>query len=162
MSQDPLYRPHLGARMLAGLIDYVVVFGACIIFVKLFGKVDEQGKHHFSDTPVIMSLLFWALWTVGAEQILGATWGNRLLGLKPVTLEDPLVKPALQQSFKRHLLDMVDMSLLGPVSMLMVLFGKDHQRLGDIWAGTIVVKAEVQQVLKNMKAGIEADRPKRV
>ena len=44
------------------------------------------------------------------------------------------------QSFKRHLLDPIDMSMFGLIAIIIIKNTNYNQRLGDLWAKTIVVK----------------------
>ena len=78
--------------------------------------------------------------TVGLEQATGATLGNGIAGLKPLHV-DGRHKPDAFQSLKRHLLDPIDMFFFGIIAIIAIKNSPNHQRLGDQWAKTIVVKS---------------------
>ena len=123
------YQAHLVRRMVAGLIDYGIICTLYLIF-------DSLGAIY-----LILAFLSWALLTVGTEQKFGSTLGNRIVGLKPLSVVD-FQKPTFLQSLKRHLLDPIDLFALGFATILIISFSKKKQRLGDMWAKTIVVKAQ--------------------
>ncbi len=50
------------------------------------------------------------------------------------------LKPTFGQSFKRHLLDPIDMFFFGLIGILTIKNSVKNQRLGDMWAKTIVMK----------------------
>lgn len=115
--------------MAAGLIDYGIICTLYIIF-------DSLGAIY-----LLLSFFSWGLLTIGAEQKFGATLGNRVVGLQPITVDD-FKKPTFLQSLKRHLLDPIDLFVLGFATILIISFSKKKQRLGDMWAKTIVVKTQ--------------------
>lgn len=133
-----MFKPYFFKRVLACVIDYSAVLLFCIIIVLLWGDRDEDGIPVPSAFLGRFSLLFWAFWTIGVEQLFGATVGNTLMGLRPVSLVNPEEKLEFAQSLQRHLLDVLDLSPLGIISILAT---SKHQRLGDLWAKTVVVSA---------------------
>ncbi len=75
--------------------------------------------------------------TIGVEQLLGKTLGNYAVDLKPISMEN--TKPTFVQSLKRHLLDPIDMFFFGLIGILLIINTENNQRLGDIWAKTMVI-----------------------
>lgn len=73
------------------------------------------------------------------ETTLNSTFGNFIVGLKPVDLETNK-NINLKQSFLRHLVDVIDMSLFGIVAIIIIKNSKESQRLGDLLAKTKVVR----------------------
>jgi predicted RNA-binding Zn-ribbon protein involved in translation (DUF1610 family) len=49
---------------------------------------------------------------------------------------------SFSQAFKRHLLDFLDYSFFGLVAVVTIKNTPDHQRIGDLWAKTIVIGSE--------------------
>lgn len=83
------------------------------------------------------------------EQISGATIGNHLQNLKPVPKKDPRKTLTIGQSIKRHLLDLMDFQIFGLIAVLTIKNTEFNQRLGDLWAKTIVLdKTDSVQGLK--------------
>ena len=141
-------RPLIGKRIIAGLIDYAIIYGFFIIYVYAFGELDETGGFTVSGIKAVVPFLFWALMTIGIEQLIGETLGNSLVGLKPISIRENQystfkgsnLKPTFGQSFKRHLLDPIDMFFFGLVGILTIKNSEKNQRLRDMLAKTIVVK----------------------
>lgn len=125
-------------RFLAGFIDYLIIFSFTWAYIYTFGTPTEDG-YEVNGISALPIFLFWLLMTAGLEQLMGATIGKGIVGLKPLHV-DRKIKPSFSQSFKRHLLDPIDMFLFGFVAVIAIRNTDKHQRLGDLWAKTIVVK----------------------
>lgn len=136
-----MYKPNLSRRFLAGLIDYTIIFGFMWAYLIMFGSPTEDGGYKAEGLAALPIPLFWFLATVVTEQLMGATIGNGIIGLLPIDAETTL-KPTFIQSLKRHLLDPIDMFAFGLVGFLTIKNTDTHQRLGDLWAKTIVIKNE--------------------
>jgi uncharacterized RDD family membrane protein YckC len=85
-------------------------------------------------------MIFWLIMTVGLEIGFGATIGNSLVGLKAIPKNGINRKLTFGESFKRHLLDPIDMFFFGLIGIITIKNTDKNQRLGDIWGNTIVVK----------------------
>ena len=135
-------KPHksVGDRFVAGLIDYAIIFGFFIYFAYTFGEPNGEGGYTVSGLPALIPMGFWAIMTVGLEQFFNATLGNLIIGIKPVSLEKTNTKPSFSQSLKRHLLDPVDMFFFGFIGYILIKNTQHNQRVGNIWAKTVVVK----------------------
>ena len=141
--------PNIGKRIAAGLVDYIIIYAFTFIYVYSFGEQTGDGGYSVSGLPGLVPVLFWGLMTIGFEQWFGATLGNSLVGLKPIsilenidgrTFKSAIQKPTFGQSFKRHLLDPIDMFFFGLVGIITIKNSPKNQRLGDQWAKTVVVK----------------------
>lgn len=85
--------------------------------------------------------------TIGIEQLMDETLGNSLFYLKSISIKensysnfkDSNLKPTFEQSFKRHLLDPINMFFFGLNGILTIKNSEKNQRLGDMWAKTIVM-----------------------
>ena len=77
--------------------------------------------------------------TIGLELCFGATLGNLIVGLKPIPINNDGNEIGFTQSFKRHFLDMIDMFCFGLVAYIAIKNTEKNQRLGDLWAKTVVV-----------------------
>ena len=141
-------QPLIGKRIIAGLVDYAIIYGFFFIFIFAFGEPNESGDYSVSGILSLVPILFWAIMTIGIEQLMGETLGNSLVDLKPISIKQNAnsnfkgsnIKPTFGQSFKRHLLDPIDMFLFGLIGILTIKNSEKNQRLGDMWAETIVVK----------------------
>ncbi len=132
--------PNIGNRILAGLIDYTLIYLFTFTMVFVLGEPNEEGVYSLSGAPSLIPILFWLIMTVGLEIGLGATLGNSIAGLKAIPMSEQNRKLTFGQSLKRHLLDPVDMFFFGLPGIITIKNTDKNQRIGDLWAKTIVVK----------------------
>ena len=131
---------YLGDRFVAGFVDYLIISAFTLFFIYSFGDQNVDGSYSVNGLPALIPFLFWGILTIGFEQWFGATLGNILVGLKPISINEFYSSLTFGQSFKRHLLDPIDMSFFGLVGVVTIKSSDKNQRVGDIWANTIVVK----------------------
>jgi uncharacterized RDD family membrane protein YckC len=138
----------VGSRFAAGLIDQVLRTALVLALLLLIGLVGDLGD---TSSGLFLALLLVALFLVQfAYDVLfetlagGRTPGKRWTGLRVVKAEGGPV--GFLASTIRNVLRIVD-SLPGfyLVGMLCVLFTRNNQRLGDLAAGTIVVRERTQR-----------------
>lgn len=134
--------PNIGKRMFAGFIDYLFIVSFFYAYLYAFGEPNNAGGHTVSGFMTLPPLVFWGIFTIGFEQWFGATLGNLLVGLRPLSINGINKELTFGQSLKRHLLDMVDMFFFGIVGIIVIQKTERNQRIGDIWAETIVLKEE--------------------
>jgi len=137
MMTDPIY---IGRRIFAGLLDYTLIVGFTYAYIIHYGEPNDDGSYSVTGLPGLVPPLLWFTMTVLTEQFLGATIGNGIVGLKPVSDNEIKSKPTIAQSFKRHLPDIADMFFFGLVGILLIKNTPKRQRLGDLLAKTIVVR----------------------
>ena len=130
--------PKLLRRALGTIIDY----GLYLIFfswlVVTYGKPNDEGGYTLSDDPKGWWIFIgWLIYFPIVESIKGQTVGKMILGLKVVTKNGNSI--SLGQAFKRHFVDMFDFMFFGVVAFITIKNTPDHQRLGDLWAKTIVI-----------------------
>lgn len=137
--------PNITNRIVAGFVDYLIIFTFTYIYILMVGEPNDGGEYTVNGLPAFVPMLFWLLMTVGIEQFFGATLGNSLVGLRPVSIRKPSsriedLNLTFKQSLKRHLLDIPDMFFFGLIGIITIKNTEKSQRLGDIWANTVVVK----------------------
>lgn len=133
-------KPNLQKRFLAGLVDYGIV--ACVAFVlsHFYGTPNDEGGYSLNGIPGFSLIMIWAIYIIGAEHIFGVTFGNYTQNLKAISIRNSNERDlTFGQSFKRHLVDVVDLWPFGILGILFIRNTKYNQRLGDLWAKTIVV-----------------------
>ena len=135
-------KKNIGKRIFAGIFDYLIIYTFFFIFVYSYGEPNEDGGYTVNRALALIPILFWAIMTVGIEQLFGATLGNYAVDLKPISIIGNLEKPSFGQSLKRHLLDPIDMFFFGIVGIITIKNSSKNQRLGDQWANTIVVNSK--------------------
>lgn len=134
-------KPNLTKRFLAGLIDYTIIYAFFYAFISAFGEPNEEGGYSVTGFLALVPILFWFLFLVVLETFFGATLGNSIVGLQPKSLTKNNGELSLGQSIKRHVLDPIDMFPFGLLGIMAIKNTDRNQRLGDIWAKTIVVEA---------------------
>ena len=135
-------QPNIGKRILAGFIDYLIIYTFFFIYIYTFGEPNAEGEYSVNGLPALVPILFWGIMTVGLEIGRGATLGNSLVGLKAIPKNGTNRKLTFGESFKRHLLDPIDMVFFGLIGIVTIKNTDKNQRLGDIWGHTIVVRTE--------------------
>lgn len=135
-------KPYVGRKILAAIIDYSIIVTINFYLILTFGEPvpGETGSYQMNGFPALINIIPWFIFTVCFEYFLGSTLGNGIVSLKPVAQENQNRKITFFQSLKRHLLDPIDMFFFGIVGYLVMKSNQNGQRLGDIWAKTVVVK----------------------
>ena len=93
-------------------------------------------------TPALLLLAATAAFWIVPEWLAGATLGKWLFRIRVTSLEGQDI--TLTQSLKRNLLRLVDFFPFYLTGFLLVALTPSHQRLGDLWAKTIVVPRKSQ------------------
>jgi uncharacterized RDD family membrane protein YckC len=135
----------LGARALAYLLDLLVVFVlwmAALLVYSISGDLLRrlQALGAAGQVLVVGAVILsgWA-WDVAWEVLgRGQTPGKRALGLRVVRADGSPVGPA--ESLVRNLLRAIEVPLGYAPAILAVALGPRRQRLGDLVAGTLVVR----------------------
>ena len=135
-------KPNLLKRFIACLIDYLLVYGFFFAFVYSFGKPNDEGGYSVTGILSLIPIIFWFVIIVLIEVFFGATLGNSIVGLKPKSLTKNNGELSFSQSIKRHLLDPIDMFPFGLIAIITIKNTDRNQRLGDIWAKTIITEIE--------------------
>lgn len=138
-SEQIATKPNLRKRILAGLIDYTLLFGTTIVMFIYFGEKTSEGVK-LTGFPALINMLIWFGYTVGLETKFGGTLGNQMFDLQVISIRDnSTTNLTLKQSFIRHLFDMLDLWFFGLLGILLIKNTQYNQRLGDICAKTIVI-----------------------
>jgi len=131
-------KPYIKLRILATLIDYGIFLGLSILYIYTFGeKTDDNTRVvHGSMAPVVP--VFWFLYFVVTEAVNQATPGHDICKLRVVKTSGH--KTTFSDAFKRRICDPIDIGIYGIPALICVSKTTLHQRIGDIFAGTLVVK----------------------
>jgi uncharacterized RDD family membrane protein YckC len=136
---------NVGSRILAFLIDMLVVgTGTFVGVVAVAIAVNASGAVLPDWLVVAMFLVLIPGWWFGyftAMETLwrGRTLGKAALGLRVVTREGAPVR--FRHAAIRTLLGLVDFGVgSGFFAVVFILFSRDNQRLGDLVAGTLVLR----------------------
>lgn len=132
-------KPYLKLRSLATVIDYGIFIIVFYVFVRSFGQQTDDGQWEVNGTLTLVIPAFWFFYFVVLEAINQATPGHDICRLK-------VVKPggqriSLTDALKRRICDCIDIGIYGIPAFICISKTTKHQRLGDLWADTVVVKA---------------------
>jgi len=127
----------LGERILAALID-MGFFVAFFIIAAIFAA--SSGSKVFSITMIVICVATYALYDLLCEIFLnGQSFGKRIMKIKVISLNGG--RPSISQYLLRWLFRIVDMTLTsGVCALICVAVSLKKQRVGDIVAGTTLIK----------------------
>jgi uncharacterized RDD family membrane protein YckC len=136
----------LGSRFAALLVDYliwlVVLVGLFILIAVLDPSLNQVSTLGVKWATAIWIFLFfllrWGYFTVFEAFWNGRTPGKRVAGIRVIQRTGRGI--GLFESMTRNLLRLVDeLPFFYVVGVISILVTRDHQRLGDLAAGTLVV-----------------------
>jgi uncharacterized RDD family membrane protein YckC len=136
----------IGSRFAALLVDYLIWTVVIVGIVILMALVDPS-LQHFSqlgakwETAIsifIPFMLFWGYFTLFEAFWDGRTPGKRIAGIRVIQRSGRGI--GLFESMTRNLLRIVDQfPFIYAVGVISIFLTREHQRLGDLAAGTLVV-----------------------
>ncbi|MFE8597640.1 RDD family protein [Archangium violaceum] len=139
----------IGYRCLAYLVDLFILFVFWVVayftFTLLVSDVVGffQGLSGLAQTLLVVGVFAtqWVYWTAAEVLMGGQTPGKRLVGIRVVRVDGSPV--GVLESAVRNLVRVVDsLPLVYAVGVLSVLLTRQHRRLGDLLAGTLLVREE--------------------
>nr|WP_319997637.1 RDD family protein [uncultured Draconibacterium sp.] len=130
-------KPYLTRKFIATIIDYSILTVLSFFYIKEFGEPNGSGAYQVEGLDALPPILFWLLLFPIAESIFSATLGHFIVGLKVIDVGGS--KPDFIQTLKRRLADIVDLVFYGIPAMIAIKKTEKNQRLGDLWAETMVV-----------------------
>ncbi len=132
----------VGERIVAGLIDYAILF-AYFIIVSLsisFSKMDS------STTAIIFFVAFlpFCFYSLASELLLqGQSVGKRVMKIKVISLNGE--RASFSQYLIRWLFRLIDIWFFsGLIAIITIAVSQRKQRLGDLVAGTTLVKTKAR------------------
>ena len=131
----------IGDRILAYIIDVVVIFAYAMTLIFLFSVASIEPPV----TIIVLLALPAFLYHLLCETLLdGQSIGKRQMKIKVVKLDGS--SPGLGSYLMRWILRLVDMNMFGGgIAVLCIAVTTKDQRLGDLAAGTTVVKVKGQE-----------------
>ncbi|MFQ5651041.1 MAG: RDD family protein [bacterium] len=134
----------LGDRILAALFDYFILAGYIIgvsLLISSFGGFDNASSEGTLAVTTII-LLPYLLYDLLCEVLMnGQSFGKKLLKIKVARLDGS--QPGIGEYLLRWLLRFIDITMMsGAVAIVTILVNGKGQRLGDLAAGTTVIKLE--------------------
>lgn len=129
----------LGDRILATIIDRLIYLGWAIAWFGLFSvlKLGENQSIFFVVLTIVLPILLYPL--LSEYFLNGQTLGKRAMNIRVVRLDGN--KPTLSAYLLRWLLLIIDTGIFTPVVAIIAIAANGKgQRIGDIAAGTTVIK----------------------
>jgi len=135
-AQAPTYDFQVtGTRIGAALIDYVIV--SALLIVGSMGLGFDPGLNVFLLVFVGVTLGYYTL----MEGFVGATFGKLFLGLQVVALDGSPC--GIEKAAIRNVLRLVDGAFAYLPGIVCIIFTEKRQRIGDLAAGTVVVRMRI-------------------
>lgn len=128
-------------RAIARVLDYFFIFAFVFSFSYFFWDMmfDRYPRRDIDIIPIVLIFLLALGYHFIFESILGGrTPGMMIVKIKVTNIDGST--PGIGAYFMRWLLSPVDLLFWGIVGALFIILSRNHQRLGDMAAGTIVVK----------------------
>jgi uncharacterized RDD family membrane protein YckC len=133
---------NLGLRVLAAVFDSSIVSFAWLFIIHRWGHPDQDAAipaEHIilSGFPGLLLMLGTAAYWILPEWAFRATPGKWLCNLRVASLDGGPI--SFTQSLKRNILRALDFFPFYLTGFVAILLTPTRQRLGDLWAKTIVV-----------------------
>ncbi|MEP6952137.1 MAG: RDD family protein [Ginsengibacter sp.] len=131
----------LGDRIIGRILDFLVLIGYCLIIFAIIG-FGNLGR--FIDNNTWFIIFFIAFPVVFYDLLLeiflnGQSFGKKIMGIKVISLNGG--QASFSQYLIRWIFRIVDFSFSGSiVALVTVAASEKKQRLGDMIAGTVLVK----------------------
>lgn len=130
-------KTNLKKRIIATLLDYALFLISMYLYIMLVGHDNEEGGKTVNGLLALPIPIVWFIYFVVIEACYSATLAHQGLYLKVLTVDRKEIE--WTQALKRHLLDPIDILFYGIPAIIAIRNSDKHQRLGDMWAKTIVV-----------------------
>lgn len=124
--------------MLATGIDYAIYFLLFYIYIYCFGTRDDDGNMQVVNLMAVPLIIIWFAYFVVLEAVNQATPGHDILQLKVVKSDGERI--GFTNALKRRMVDLIDIGIYGIPALICICNTPKFQRLGDLWADTVVIK----------------------
>ncbi len=131
----------VGTRIGAFLIDYLIIMAVLIFSILILGSLRITSMWFF----ILIALFTFSYFLISEILMNGQTIGKRAVHIKVVKLDGS--KPSIGAYILRWILLPIDTQLFsGAIAIVSIVITENGQRLGDILAGTTVVKLKADSV----------------
>lgn len=140
----------LGDRVLGRILDGLVIVAYCLVFAAIvgFGNLGDFLSNNVW-LIIIVIMLPIVFYDLICEMLLnGQSFGKKIMNIKVISLNGE--QPTFSQYLMRWLFRLVDFTLSSSlVALITVAVSEKKQRLGDIIAGTAVVKTKTRTTIED-------------
>lgn len=134
-------QPNIKNRTAATFIDYSIYLTFWVLYVYNIGEPNDEGGYTVSGLKALPLSVVWLIYFPFVESINGQTLGHLIMGIQVVDVSG--IPITILQSFKRRILDPFDLlPFFGVIAYITIKNTDRNQRIGDIFAKTIVVGGE--------------------
>lgn len=139
----------IGYRVLAYLVDVLALLGAGLVLYFGYSFIGPSAVELYQDAPRLLRVValvagfvvLWVYWTAMEVFWNGQTLGKRVMHIRVVKKDGSPVMAF--ESAVRNLLRVVDfMPACYPVGVVTMLIDSQHRRIGDLVAGTVLIRDE--------------------
>lgn len=128
-------------RVWAALIDYVLLLIVTWLIIRGLGAEVRPGVYQVRGGKALLPILYWFVYFVIGEYIFWGTPGKRLMGLVVLNIDGE--RADFGQILRRRISDCIDITwCFGILGYLLMRNTVNHQRLGDMWGKTVVLKGK--------------------
>lgn len=131
------FKPNLTKKYLATIIDCAYYFIPVFIYIEIFGIDYGDGGKTVNGLLAFPLILYWFIYFIMVETNYGATLGHQAVGLKVIGVNGK--KIGYSQVLRRRLCDFIEIQFFGIPAVIIIKTTEKHQRLGDLWANTVVI-----------------------
>jgi uncharacterized RDD family membrane protein YckC len=137
--QTKFEKASIGRRIGASLIDFFIYYLSGVVLGLFFDTQDDGVfSYNLEGFPALMSFgIFFFLWPI-SEGLWGQTIGKRFLDIKVVTKTNEPIN--IGKGFIRLFVGFIDSIFLAGIIVAVV--NKENKRIGDMAAGTLVIKSK--------------------
>lgn len=128
----------IGERIAAQLIDWVVMAAYVTLYFVVRDQLDLHFSYGYDIAVAFLPVIFYTLLCEIFNH--GQTIGKRIMKLR-VVMKDGTV-PSLSAYLLRWALWLVDGPFLSFLGVVVILVNRHNQRIGDIAAGTMVIRID--------------------
>lgn len=134
----------VASRAFAGMIDLLIQIAIMLAVSMVLAASGAQSR---AVASVMIAVVLMGYPLLSESVMRGRTFGKRALGLRAVTIEGAPIR--FRHAALRMMGGLVDRYLppIGVTGLLFVLTTRRHQRIGDLLAGTIVVRDPTRTLL---------------
>jgi len=133
----------IGDRALARLIDYAIFFAMYFASAIVLG-IFLSASNRLNSTLIIVVVIVWLSLCVFYDLLTeiffnGQSVGKRAIKIKVISLNGQ--RPSVGQYLLRWVFRLIDFGIsFGSVALISIIMSENRQRLGDVVAGTVLVK----------------------
>ncbi|RCH53723.1 RDD family protein [Mucilaginibacter hurinus] len=137
----------LGERVVATVIDYGIFIVSMIFGLFLMAAIDNR-------STMVVLMIIWVIlyvfYDLACETLFnGQSLGKRVMKIRVISLDG--ARPSFSQYLMRWLFRIVDFGISsGAVALICTACTKNVQRVGDIVAGTTLIKTEPRTQIQNL------------